>query len=179
MSFLKAALATAVVLGLVLVLGGILLPSTTRVERDAYIVSPPAEVFAVVDSLARFNEWSPWSGLDPDTVYTYSGPATGVGASMNWVGDATVGSGSQKILESRPTSSVVTAIDFGASRATGTFALAGEGPGTRVRWSIASEHGYNLLQRWLGVLLLERMIGPDIELGLARLKLLMETPTQQ
>jgi carbon monoxide dehydrogenase subunit G len=175
MSFLKAALATAVVLGLVLVLGGLLLPGTTKVERDIYIDRAPEKVFATVDSFERFNEWSPWSGLDPDTEYSYSGPTAGEGASMTWAGNATVGTGSQQILESRPVSAVVTAIDFGGSRATGTFSLVGEGQGTRVSWTITSDHGYNPLHRWFGALLLERMIGPDLERGLGRLKSLLET----
>ncbi len=178
MPFLKAALAAAVVLGLVLVVGGLLLPSTTQVERDTYIDRPRPDVFAVVDSLQRFNEWSPWSDIDPATVYGYSGPSAGKGAGMTWQGNATVGSGSQEILESSPPSTVVTAIDFGASQATGKFILEGEGQGTRVRWSIASEHGYNPLHRWFGALLLERMIGPDIERGLGRMKALLESPPQ-
>lgn len=179
MSFLKAALAAAVVLGLVLVLGGLLLPATTRVERDVYIDRSPEKVFAIVDSFERYNEWSPWSELDPDAVYTYSGPGSGEGASMTWAGDATVGSGSQQIIQSRPASMVVTAIDFGGSQATGTFSLVGQGQGTRASWAISSDHGYNPLHRWFGALLLERMIGPDIERGLARLKSLSETAPKQ
>lgn len=179
MSFLKASLATAVVLGLVLVLGGLLLPGTTRVERDIHIGRSPEKIFATIDSFERFNAWSPWSGLDPDTAYSYSGPAAGKGASMTWAGNATVGTGSQQILESRPASEVVTAIDFGGSRATGTFSLVGEGQGTRVSWAIGSDHGYNPLHRWFGALLLERMIGPDLERGLGHLKSLLETPVTQ
>lgn len=179
MSLLKAALASAVALGLVLVVGGLLLPSATRVERDIFIERPPAQVFAVVNSLARFNEWSPWSGLDPGTVYSYSGPAAGAGASMTWSGNATVGSGSQRIVESRHASMVVTSIDFGASQAIGTLVLESERQGTGVGWSLTIEHGYNPLHRWFGALLLERMIGPDIERGLARLKSVVEdTPVQ-
>lgn len=176
MSLLKATLATAVVFGLVFVFGGMLLPATTTVERNIYIERGPETVFATVDSFQRFNEWSPWSGLDPDTEYSYAGPLAGEGASMTWAGNATVGAGSQRILESRPSSEVVTAIDFGGSRAKGTFSLVGERQGARANWAITSDHGYNPLHRWFGALLLERMIGPDLERGLARLKVLLETP---
>ena len=180
MSFLKAALGTAVVLGLVLVLGGLLLPGTTRVERELYIDRSPETVFATVNSFAQFNEWSPWSGVDPDTEYSYSGPVAGEGARMTWAGNATVGTGSQQILVSRPASEVVTAIDFGGSQATGTLSLVEAGQGSQVSWAISSDHGYNPLHRWFGALLLERMIGPDLERGLGRLKSLLETaPTQQ
>ncbi len=176
MSLLKLALATGVAFGVIFVLGGMLLPGTTKVERGIYLERSPEPVFATLDSFKAFNQWSPWSGLDPDTKYSYAGPSAGVGASMTWAGNATVGSGSQQILESRPSSEVVTAMDFGGSQAKGTFSLVGEGQGTRVVWAITSEHGYNPLHRWFGALLLERMIGPDLERGLARLKSLLDAP---
>jgi hypothetical protein len=42
-----------------------------------------------------------------------------------------------------------------------------------VLWGFDAEHGMNPLARWFG-LLFDRMIGPDFEQGLAKLKTVME-----
>ena len=175
MKLLKWLLVTVVVLGIVLVGGSLFLPATTHVERSASIEAPPAVVFATLDSFEHFNEWSPWFEMDPDATYTYAGPAAGVGARMAWVGNPSVGSGSQEILESVPHTRVVNALDFGGSKAKATYALAPEGTGTQLTWSLDSEHGYNPVNRWFGALALDKMIGRDYEKGLAKLKALLES----
>lgn len=176
MKLIKWLLILVVVLGLVLLGGSLFLPSTTQVERSVHIEKPPAEVFAALDSFQRFNEWSPWFEMDPGAQYTYAGPAAGVGARMNWVGSPAVGSGSQEILVSEAPSRIVNALDFGSSQATGTYLLSADNQGTRLVWSLESEHGYNPINRWFGALLLDRMVGGDFERGLAKLKALLEQP---
>ena len=175
MKLLKWLLVTVVVLGVVLVGGSLFLPATTHVERSATIGAPPAEVFATLDSFEQFNKWSPWAEMDPNAKYTYTGPASGVGAKMAWVGNQSVGSGSQEILESVPHTRIVNAFDFGGSKATATYAMAADGTGTRLTWSLDSEHGYNPIHRWVGALALDKMIGRDYEKGLAKLKTLLES----
>ena len=178
MKLLKWLLVTVAVLGIVLVGGSLFLPATTHVERSATIEAPPEKVFTTLNSFKQFNEWSPWAEIDPDAKYTYAGPASGVGARMNWVGNASVGSGSQEILESVPDTRIVNALDFGGSKAKATYVLSPEGEGTRITWSLDSEHGYNPINRWFGALALDKMIGRDYENGLAKLKALMETQQQ-
>jgi len=153
---------------------GLLCPATSHLERSTLIERPPAEVFATLDSFGRFNEWSPWFEMDPTAKYTYSGPASGVGARMAWVGNSAVGSGSQEIMESVPDSRIVNALDFGGSQAKAAFKLAPHGNGTQVVWSFDSEHGYNPINRLFGALLLERVVGNDYEKGLAKLKGVLE-----
>lgn len=175
MKLLKMLLLAVVVLGVALVGGSLFLPATTHVERSATIDAPPSEVFAKLDSFEYFNKWSPWAEMDPNAKYTYTGPASGVGATMAWVGNQSVGSGSQEILESVPHTRIVNALDFGASKAKATYLLAPDGTGTRVTWSLDSEHGYNPINRWFGALALDKMIGRDYEKGLAKLKALLES----
>ncbi|MET0815681.1 MAG: SRPBCC family protein [Pseudoxanthomonas sp.] len=174
MKLLKWLLWTMVALAVLVGGGGLLCPATSHLERSTVIERPPAEVFATLDSFRRFNEWSPWFEMDPTAKYTYSGPASGVGARMAWAGSSSVGSGSQEILESVPHSRIVNALDFGGSQATATFTLAPESNGTRVTWSFDSEHGYNPINRLFGALLLERLVGTDYEKGLAKLKAHLE-----
>ena len=103
MSVLKRLLVAVLLLVGVVIVGGFVLPASTHVERSTTIARPPAEVFAMLNSYRRFNEWSPWHGRDPNTVYTYEGPAEGVGAGMRWSSEQSdVGKGRQTIVESVP-----------------------------------------------------------------------------
>lgn len=175
MKILKWLLWTMLVLAVLIGGGGLLLPATSHLERSTTIERPPAQVFATLNSFSRFNEWSPWFEIDPAAKYTYSGPASGVGAGMAWVGNSSVGSGNQEILESTPDSRIVNALDFGGSRAKATFQLDPDGNGTQVTWSLDSEHGYNPINRLFGAFLLDGMVGKDYEKGLAKLKGLLES----
>ena len=162
-----------------LVVGGAyLLPGVAHVERSTVMAASPEEVFSVVNDMSRFNEWSPWAKLDPNTKYTMEGSPTGVGAKMSWSSaNENVGTGTQEIIESTPFSHVKTKLDFGGQVATATFTFApGEG-GTKVTWAFDSELGMNPVARYFG-LMFDGMIGKDYEAGLANLKALVEKNAQ-
>jgi effector-binding domain-containing protein len=184
MRLLKAIFVFLFVLVVALVGVAFVLPGSAHVERSITIARPASEVFAVLNGYRRFNDWSPWATKDPSAVYTYGGPAAGVGAKMSWHGDPkTVGSGSQEIVASKPEESVTTALDFGdMGRATAQFLLARAGGGTKVTWTLDTKAPLgldarivsNLIGRYMG-LFMDRMVGPDYAAGLARLKALVET----
>jgi hypothetical protein len=72
--------------------------SNAIVTRSVEIATPPSAVFALVGDLRRFNEWSPWADIDPETVFTFTGPIDGVGQTLNWESkDERVGTGSMSI----------------------------------------------------------------------------------
>ena len=173
MRFFKWVLAAIAAVGLVLALGGLLLPATTHVERSVVIDRSPEQVFATLNSFERFSAWSPWAEYDPQARYTFEGPASGVGARMRWSGNRSVGSGSQEITTSEPHRRVVVALDFDGSQAHAAYLLEPEGDGTRLTWAFDTEHGMNPFKRWLG-LLFDRMIGADYEKGMRKLKSLLE-----
>ena len=176
MKILKWLLWAVVVLAVLIGGGGLLFPASSHLERSTVIQRPPAEVFATLNSFGRFNEWSPWFEMDPSAKYTYGGPASGVGAKMAWVGNSSVGSGSQEIIESTADSRIVNALDFGGSQAKADLCrLTPDGNGTRVTWTLDSEHGYNPINRLFGAFLLDRMVGKDYEKGLAKLKGVLES----
>jgi carbon monoxide dehydrogenase subunit G len=179
MRLLTKALKAIAVLAILFVAASFVLPGSSHVQREVVIDRPPTEVFAVVNSYARFNEWSPWFERDPKAEYSYEGPTSGVGASMRWVSQKSdVGSGRQTIVESMAPTKVVTKLEFdGQGAAQATFAMTPEGNGTRVVWSFDTEHGMNPISRWFG-LFFDRLIGPDYEKGLAKLKTTMETGPQ-
>jgi carbon monoxide dehydrogenase subunit G len=165
----KVLLGTGAVLLLAAAIG-MMLPRHVRVERSIVVNAPRPAVFEVLNSFRRFNEWSPWAQLDPGAKYAVDGPPSGVGAKLSWVGDpATLGSGSQEIVESREPELVRMKIDFGPARAAGTFTLTPDGAGTRVTWALETDLGMNPVSRYFGRML-DGMIGGDFERGLQGLK---------
>jgi effector-binding domain-containing protein/uncharacterized protein YndB with AHSA1/START domain len=172
--FKKVAI-TILVLLAVLVVASFFLPRRVHVERSITIGAPPSTVFTLVNSFKRFNEWSPWLEKDPKATYTYSGPRTGVGAKVAWVGDPkTVGTGSQEIVESRPYTLVRNRLEFaGEGPSEATMTLQPEGTSTRTTWALDTDLGWNPVARYFG-LFFDRMVGPDFEKGLANLKALSE-----
>jgi uncharacterized protein YndB with AHSA1/START domain len=166
------------VLGLVVAVAaiGFALPDSTHVERSVSIARPPAELFAMLNSYRRFNEWSPWHGRDPKTLYSYEGPTEGVGAGMRWSSEQSdVGKGRQTIIESVQNQKVGTRLEFeGQGDAIATFTLTADSGGTRVVWAFDTEHGMNPISRWFG-LMLDRWVGGDFARGLTKLKAVMES----
>lgn len=175
MKLLKGLAIVLVGLFALLMIGGMFLPSTAQLERSIVIERPASVIFPLLNSYQRFNEWSPWFDLDPKAAYTYSGPQTGVGASMAWKGDDKVGTGKQTITASVPDSSLATDLDFGEMGiAKAEMKLAAEGAATRVTWTFATELGSNPINRYFG-LLMDKFVGADYDRGLAKLKKLAET----
>jgi effector-binding domain-containing protein len=169
----------ALVLVTLLVLGaaiGYFLPARVHVERSVSIAAPPGKVFELLNSFKRYNEWSPWYDYDPAAQYTYSGPAEGVGARMQWVSrKQEVGSGSQEITASEPPRRVAVHLEFtGQKPADAQYEITPDGSGTKLTWGFDVNFGNNLLYRYLG-LFLDSMIGEDFEKGLGRIRTLVES----
>lgn len=165
-----------VVVAIIIVGGAMLLPSTVVVSRSIEIAAPPEKVFAIVGDLRRFNEFSPWADLDPNTQYAFEGPAQGVGQKMVWTSASDkVGSGSQTITEYQPPARAASDLDFGPmGKANATWELAPSPAGTKVTWRFRTQTD-GIIERWLG-LMFDRWVGSDYEKGLARLKTVAETP---
>ena len=163
----------ALVTGFVLV--AYLLPRNVIVERQITIAAPPSDVFQFVNSMELSTEWSPWTVRDPEMVVTYEGPAEGVGNVMIWTSQVdTVGNGRQEIVESVENSRVATELDFGdMGTASAWIDLEEVTGGTQVTWGLDADMGMNPIGRWMG-LMMDRLVGPDYEAGLANLQDLIE-----
>lgn len=153
------------------------LPRHAVVTRSVEIAAPPAAVFALVGDLRRFNEWSPWAGLDPDTVFTFTGPTDGVGQTLHWASkNELVGEGSLAIAAIEPERRVDLVLSFANAGSTlASVVLEPAGSGTRVTWGFDSDLGFNPVARYFGMMA-DGAVGPDYEKGLARLKTVAEAP---
>lgn len=172
MLFRKFAYITAGMLFAITALG-VFLPATAHVQRQIEINAPAASIFALVNDFKQVNKWSPWVAIDPNALYTISGPPRGVGATVAWDGQI-VGRGSQVIIESRPYDRVVSRLEpNNQGKAISTFELEQTVAGTRVTWNFDNDAGLNLIGRYLG-LLLDGIVGPEYEKGLDNLKTMAE-----
>jgi len=164
----------ATLIALVVVIG-FLLPRQVHVERSIVINAPQAQLFDALNGFKRFNEFSPWAALDPNTQYSYAGPESGVGAQMSWLStDSKVGSGTNEIIESKKPDLIRTRLTFGDQPpAEASFRFEPAEAGTRVTWGFSCDLGSNPLARYFG-LMFDKWIGGDYEKGLARLKQVME-----
>lgn len=155
-----------------------LLPASVEVERSVTIGAPAETIHATLAELATWPEWTAWDRKrDPTVRHHFFGPPSGVGAGYRWQGEE-YGEGELTITGSDPSSGVEFDIelDGGRYRSSGSIRLApgASGAGTEVTWTYAAELGRNPLGRYFG-LLMDRMIGPDLEVGLARLKKRIES----
>lgn len=157
---------------ILLVIIGVFLPNNATVKRSTVISATPQKIFPLLNSMKAFHTWSPWAELDPNTVYSFDGPETGIGAQMTWRSQvASVGEGSQTIIQSRNNHMVKTALVFGEnSTGTATFKLEPQtNTSTRVVWQFNTVFGWDLFGRYFG-LMMDNMIGASYEKGLRNLR---------
>ena len=177
-SVLKGIIIILVALVVVVVGGAYLLPPVATVERTVIIAAPPDKVYAIIVNLKRFNQWSPWSDLDPDLSYSFEGPEAGVGQKMSWKSnDPKVGSGAVTIIEVVPGKRIVTELDFGEmGKSHSVLAVSKFNDGTLIAWTFRAEVN-SIMERWTG-LMFDRWIGADYVKGLGKLKVLAEKEAQ-
>lgn len=163
------------VLAVVFVAGAYLLPREVTIARSIEVDAPADQIFPHVNSMKATEEWSPWLERDPNVELTYSGPDEGVGATLVWASERQdVGVGTQVIVTSEPGKRVETDLDFGEmGTAKAAFILDPAGEGTSVTWTLVADMGNTPMGRWMG-LMMDGLVGPDYEAGLAKLKALVE-----
>jgi len=168
-------------IGLVLLIAAFLVvvwsqPDNYRLTRETLIAAPAAAVFAQVNDLQKWDNWSPWAKVDPNAKVTFSGPQSGVGASFKWDGNEKVGAGTMTITESKPNERIATRTDFVkpfAGSSNSDFIFSEQGARTNVIWTMSGTHNF-IGKAMCLVMSMESMVGPDFERGLAQLKQVAE-----
>lgn len=184
----KIAITIAAVLGVaVVVIIGLAStkPDVMVIERSVVIKAPPEKLFAKVNNLHSWIEWSPYEAMDPNVKRTFNGPEAGKGAVYAWDGNNDVGAGSMEITEITEPSNVKLDLHFlkpfkGDNKVNFSFvpvsvpeANATEAA-TKVRWTMSGESPFmcKVMQVFCNV---DDMCGKDFEKGLAKLKTLSES----
>ncbi len=156
-----------------LLLIGLLLPQTHRIEAKTEIDAHAATVFALLNDPQRFAEWSPWIASDPNARVLFAGPPRGVGAALSWDGTI-IGNGRQVITQSQPYDFVGITMSPGEDAEAKSWFQLTPGVGTTiVTWGFEADHGYNVLGRYFASML-GGIVARDYNDGLSRLKALAE-----
>jgi hypothetical protein len=146
-------------------------PSEFRVTRTGRIAAPAEVVFENVNTLRKWETWSPWAKIDPNVTNTYSGPESGPGSSMAWSGNNKVGEGRMTIMDNQPHSVIQIKLEFlRPMKATNMaeFLFKTDGDQTTVTWSMSGKNNF-MGKAFHLVVDCDKMIGRDFEKGLASL----------
>ncbi|MBI3901904.1 MAG: SRPBCC family protein [Nitrosomonadales bacterium] len=172
---LKIIVITVVVLLAIILIYAASKPDNFHVERSISIKAPPEKIFALINDLHLWNEWTPYN-KDPAMKKTYSGSPSGKGAAYAWEGNKDVGKGEIAITESIPSSRIVFdlhMIEPFEGRNVATFTLNPAGDSTKVIWSLDDKQ--KLIVKVMGIFMnMDKMIGGDFEAGLTKLKMVAE-----
>lgn len=146
------------------------------VERSEQIDAPPQRIYDQIADFHNWTNWSPWEGTDPALRRTYSGAAAGPGAVYAWSGNRKAGQGRMEITDAAEPSRVHIDLQFEKpfkSRSETLFTISPEGSASRVTWTMSGKK--TLMTRAMGIFTsMDKMIGPDFEKGLDKLKAVAE-----
>ena len=158
---------------LVVVVVGLFLPRTYTVERSIVIAAPQATVHEFCEDLEQWPSWTPWFKSDPDLEITLGSRTRGEGAQQSWHGKGSNG----RLTFTRADPEWGVSFDLwlngGSTRASCNMRYAVVDSGVQVTWDMTGDAGFNILDRFFG-LMMNSVMGPMFDEGLARLKLLAE-----
>jgi uncharacterized protein YndB with AHSA1/START domain len=142
------------------------------VERSTTVDAPAERIYEQIADFHNWTNWSPWEEVDPNLRRNYSGARSGRGAIYSWSGNRKAGQGRMEIVEVAEPSNVNIDLRFEKpwrSQNMTEFTIRPEGSGSRVTWTMAGQK--TLMTKVMGIFTsMDKMIGPDFEKGLARLK---------
>ena len=147
------------------------------VERMETSAASPEDVFARVGNLENWDDFSPWAELDPDMKKTYAGEPGAVGSTYHWTGNRKVGEGNMTITDTTPNERVVLDLKFikpFKSESVTELDLSPSGDGTTVTWRMTGANTFMVKVMSLFGKSMDKMVGPDFEKGLAKLKAVAE-----
>ena len=164
------------IVAILFVIIGVCLPGERHISESIETNRKMTIVNDTVNSLRRFKDWNPLVLRDPAMKLSYSGPASGVGARMEY-DSADIGHGSWEITESQENERVVYTLDNSqrGSEKTMTFLLEPTGKDNRnvkITQEYSVKYGLDLFGRYAG-LYVSRHVGDDIKMGLGRLQTML------
>jgi ABC-type transport system substrate-binding protein len=154
------------------VLFAALTPHKFQISSEIMINAPSPVVFSLVNSPHILDSWNPMAKANPSTQISYSGPASGVGASSNWVGSGLFELGNSQIIQSEANSLVRYQVNFIKShrmKEISEFLLTSIGEQTRLKWSVSGQRSV-LLYFASFFVNFDKQTSAILEMGLASLK---------
>ncbi|MGA2296684.1 MAG: SRPBCC family protein [FCB group bacterium] len=176
MKVVKIILVILLTILVLLFVSSLFLPSSYKIERSLTMKAEPEEIFPYFDSLRKWKDWTVWNKkLDSTLQFIYEGKEAGVGAVEKWT-SINLDNGTIAITKSQPVKMIeyVMSMDDGKFRLNGRVAFVLTSKGTVVSWGQFGDLGFNPMNRWFTFLFMDKYLGPDLEQGLANLKIIVE-----
>ena len=169
-------------------------PDTFVVKRTQIMAAPPAVVFAQINDLRAWSNWSCWDRNDRDMQRTYGDKSAGIGATYAWSGNSRVGQGTMTITDVRVPEFVGLDLVFiepsdATNRATfdivpilrqqvDRIGLGETVVGTTVTWTMTGSNSF--MNKAVGLFVnVNLLLGNDFETGLSKLKAVSEKAALQ
>jgi len=155
----------------IIVIVSYFLPKSYKIERSVSVKAGPDIIYGLISNFHLWHLWAPWTKEEDTTaIFTITGPAGQVGTSWGWTAEK-YGNGEMALTELTPGQLVAydLAFDQGKYTSKGRFEIENKGDSCLVYWVDEGDLGYNPISRYMG-LFMEKMMGPDFEKGLAKLK---------
>lgn len=147
-------------------------PGTFSISRSLDIQASPARIFPLVNDLADHERWSPFA-RDPKIKNTISTPSAGTGARVDFDGSC---AGNLSIIDTNPSSKIAMRLLMTKPMKADNqveFNFVPQGDATNVTWSMSGPQPY--LGKLMSVFInCDKMVGKQIEQGLASLKTIAE-----
>ncbi|MEI6455875.1 MAG: SRPBCC family protein [bacterium] len=151
-----------------------ILPKSYKVERSVYINADKNLIYNLTSNFNKWHLWVPWNKeMDSTAVFEIQGPDGQVGTVWKWNGKK-MGEGTMTSVELVPGQLVAydLAFNHGKYQSKGKLIIE-QGDSNKVTWTDEGDLGYNPFARYMG-LFMEKMMGPDFEKGLEKLKQISE-----
>ncbi len=155
----------------VLVIIAYLLPRQYKVERSITIGADKTLVYDLTCNLKKWDLWTPWTNdMDTTALFELSGNDCEVGTIWKWNGEI-LGNGELIVTEAVPGSFFAYDLTFDEGKyvSKGSFTYDEVNDSVLVIWADQGDLGFNPLNRYTG-LFMDKMMGPDFEKGLLKLK---------
>lgn len=177
MKILKITVIIIAMLIAVPLIAAIFVEKDYAVEREIVIDRPRQEVFAYIRYLRNQDNYSVWAAMDPNMKQEFRGTDGTPGFVSAWEGNKDVGKGEQTIVSIQEGERIDFELHFiepfeGRADAYMITDSVAENQ-TRVRWGFSSsmQYPFNLMRLFMNM---EQLIGNDLEMGLTRLKGILE-----
>lgn len=156
-------------------------PNEFKVVRSTNVAAPAPVVYGLIADFHEWTKWSPWEGIDPAMTRTYDGPASGVGAMYSWKGNKDVGSGKQTITEAKPNEKIGIDLQFLEPFPANNrveFTIGQGASGSSVTWTMIGKANF-MMKGMLIFKSMDKMVGPEFERGLEKLKTVAEAEAKK
>ncbi len=176
---MKNVLIGLVVLVVLVIVAGLVMPTSYAIEKSVVINAKPEAVHAHVGDLKKWESWAPWFEMDDTIQTTYGATTAGVGASESWTSKD--GDGELTLTRCDPTTGIAYDMAFimEGTRAPSVCAMdyTTSGDTTTVTWTMTGDVSDFMPPVVSGLMkpLMSKEIGSMFEKGLENLKSTVET----